>query len=127
MTLNEAISSFRETHVSAFDDEILVRWLSEAEYMVVDEVFLTHEDVPRRAASFCGYSFLKDRNTRLLIPEPYSQVYVDYLSMKSDISLSDIQRYNNSAALFYNSYSTFADWYNRCHMPLKRVSDFKLK
>lgn len=112
--------------MSSFDDEILIRWLSELEYTAVDEVFLTHRDVPSRAATFGGYSFLNDRNTELLIPEPFSQVYTDYLSMKSDISVCDIQRYNNSAAIFFNSYSSFADWYNRRHRPLSAVSSFKL-
>lgn len=125
MTINEAICAFRETHVSSFDDEILIRWLSELEYMAVDEVFLTHDGVPSRAASFCGYSFLNDRNAEMLIPEPFSQVYIDYLSMKSDIAVCDIQRYNNSAALFFNSYSGFADWYNRHHRPLSRAASFK--
>lgn len=126
MTIGEAISQFKEAVPSATDDSILVKWLSEIELTAVEEILLTHADAPEAAKSFSGYSYTDRRDTQLLVKEPFCRLYTEFLAMKYYIAVCDIQRYNTFAGLFFNSYSNFADHYNRTHRPSVSVLKFKL-
>ncbi|MBR6676339.1 MAG: hypothetical protein IKL24_03305, partial [Clostridia bacterium] len=89
--------------------------LCEIEASVIHEIADTHE------GDGCPYMAItpdSEGDRLLFVPDPYSRLYVNYLVMKSDLSLRDTVQYENSAAVFAESYKTFADWYNRTYMPL---------
>ena len=52
------------------------------------------------------------------VPYGIDVIYLNYLIMKSDLTLRDIPQYINSASVFAESFRDFADWYNRTYMPL---------
>lgn len=58
-----------------------------------------------------------DMDTVLLVPEPYSNLYVKYLAAQVDYFNGELARYDNSMTLFNAALSAFADWYNRNNMP----------
>lgn len=127
MTIGEAIADFRETVPCSVDDHILIKWLTELDKTAINEIFLTHDDVPQTVLSFKAYVFSDKRDTELLIGEPFCRLYTEYLAMKYYITVCDVQRYNTYAELFFNSYGNFADAYNRAHRPTSKVSKFSLR
>lgn len=124
MTIGEAISDFRETVPCTVDDHVLIKWLTELEKTVINEIILTHADAPEEVLSFKAYLFSDNRDTVLLIKEPFARLYTEYLAMKYYIMICDVQRYNTYAELFFNSYSNYADSYNREHRPLIKANRF---
>ncbi len=55
---------------------------------------------------------LSERSS-LSAPSAYAEMYPLYLVMKTDLLNADIERYNNSACIFENAYSEFANYVNR--------------
>lgn len=62
----------------------------------------------------------------LLVPFPYTDMYLFYLSAQIDLGNAEIAKYNNNKQLFNNAYLTFSDYYTRTHMPLTACREFKL-
>lgn len=124
MTLGEVLTLFKIEKPTRLDDALLIKCISDLELTVCREVFLTHEGAPARALSFEGYTASTPLETELLIPAPYDGIYSKWLSMQVDRIYCDVQRYNNSASLFYNEYMNFASYYNREHLPLSRADSF---
>ena len=56
-------------------------------------------------------------DTVLMVPDPYSSLYIKYLTAQIDFYNNEIARYNNSMAMFHVALSAFVDAYNRTHMP----------
>ena len=54
----------------------------------------------------------------LLVPDPYSMLYLYWLMSKIDLLNQEIDKYNNDRALFENAYDTMSDWWTRTRMPL---------
>lgn len=125
MTVSEAIADFRDTCPCQIADDTLTSWLSEIELTVICEIILTHEGAGERERSFRGFSFASDSQKELSVKPPYSKLYTDYLRMKHALTFSDITRYNNASAIFASSLADFADCYNRTHMPLSAVTEFR--
>ena len=125
MTIGEAIYQFRDMVPSAPDDAVLIGWLSEIEKTLVSEIILTHASPPDGAVRFEGYKNTGSREAALFADEEFCRLYVEYLAMKYYIAVCDIKRYNAFAELFFNSYGSFANAYNRRVKPLARVSGFK--
>ena len=62
----------------------------------------------------------------LLVPFPYTDMYLFYLSAPIDLGNAEIAKYNNNKQLFNNAYLTFSDYYTRTHMPLTACREFRL-
>ena len=73
-----------------------------------------------------AYSESSDPGTVLVIPDPYSMVYVYWLMTKIDMQNQEDARYNIDRAHFENAYDTMSDWYTREHMPVQRHREFHL-
>lgn len=115
MTINEAISKLRDIKPTQFANDVLVGWLSELEQKVWLENICWHEDVVGTPP--WPYHPEQDLDTRLLIPEPYSVVYIRYLEAQIDRYNGDSVRYANSMTMFNVALSEYTDWFNRRHMP----------
>lgn len=105
MTYDKAISRGYSALSGEVGREELAVWLSEIEDTVRAELLNSHE----------GGENLPDGE--LFIRDPYSEIYILYFIMKNDARLADTARYLNSASVFGTAYSSFADRYNREHMP----------
>ncbi len=116
MTVNEAIARCDEMTGDSYGREAKLRWLSDVESMLYEEIICTHAGSPERGD---WTPFGEDDGEReLLAKDPYGELYVFYLMMRSNLLLQDMNQYNNAAALFAAAYTSFCDWYNRTHMPL---------
>lgn len=112
MTINEALSRTASETGKGADREKLLSWLWELEETAGCEVFSSH-GTPTAPESITADS---DGERILLIPDPYSEIYVLYLRMKNDLYIGDINQYAVSSKLFSSAYRTFADKYNRENM-----------
>lgn len=53
----------------------------------------------------------------LIVPEPYSELYISYLAAQIDYWNGEIGRYNNNMAQYNTTYADFAAAMTRTHMP----------
>ena len=114
MTIIEAINLIDSLKPNAFSQSEKVRWLSQLDGMVKEEIINTHEggaDIP-----FNGYTE-DDIDKELLIPYPHDSVYGRWLEAQIDLADNEYGRYNNSMSMFNAEYAAYERWYNRNYMP----------
>lgn len=119
MTLREAINKIDNQKPNAFSQDEKIEWLSRLDGRVVDEIISTHEGA--EDIDFKGYDKDTDLDTNLLVNEPYDDLYLRWLETMIDYTNNEYGRYNNSLLMFRTSYGEFANWYNRTHLPVKKV------
>ena len=117
MTISEAITQLQAVKENQYDDETLVRWISDLEGTLYEDIVKNHEgseDTPHGR-----YSVDTDMDTVLMVPEPYSDIYIKYLMAQVDYHNAEMQRYTNSMIMYNVALDAFAGWYNRNNMPLQ--------
>lgn len=67
------------------------------------------------------YTTATPGDTVLIVPDPYSELYVHYLMAQIDYHNAEMARYTNSMSMFGASLSEFSNWYNRTHLPIQRA------
>lgn len=115
MTIQEAIDQVNDLKPNYYSSEHKVRWLSRLDTQIRKEIIDTHEDAPEE--DFAGYDSQTNTNTELLVPEPYDEVYIHWLSAQIDMNNAEYEKFNNDNALFAAAYNAYASAYNREHMP----------
>ncbi len=120
MTLKEAINTCDGLRVNDYAEAEKIAWLSNLDGMIKKEIIDCHEG--SQQVTFSGYTAETPDNTELLVPEPYSDLYIKYLFAQIDFNNAEFTRYNNSMVMFNYAYQQYADAYNRNHMPLQRNS-----
>ncbi|MGE4354705.1 MAG: hypothetical protein AB7D36_11555 [Oscillospiraceae bacterium] len=113
MKIIEAIEACKKLKDSAFDESVILDWLSRLDGRVSAE--LIKPDAPRAA-----YAYPADLQTELLIPHPYDEAYLHYIEAMADYSNEEYDKYQNSYAMFNNLYSNFRRAYNRTKLPQAR-------
>ena len=119
MTIAELISVVDEIRPNQISKQTKTLWVNEIEHRVFDEVIA-------RAIDFCPefqfelFQYDSDDDAELAVPDQYGDLYRAYLYSKIDLTLGDIDRYNNDAALFQAAWNDYAAWYRRNHMPKER-------
>lgn len=127
MTIGKAIQIIDRLKPNKFQRTDKVRWLSELDAMIWQELILTHE-MPCAARdegwvgvhadpAFPGYPEDAADSTELMVEFPNDSIYLRWLESQIDLNNGEITKYNNSRSLFNNAYLTYTDWYNRTHMP----------
>ncbi|MBQ7968467.1 MAG: hypothetical protein IJ292_01410 [Clostridia bacterium] len=124
MTLKEAVTKFDSICRNTLPEGLKVDWISLLDSTIYNEIILTHENYEK--VSFSPYTANTPDDTVLLVPDPYSELYLKYLTMKKDLHLADISRYNNSLLLFSTAYTDFENFYNSKNMPIKKVDYFNI-
>lgn len=115
MTINNAVRLADELWPNAYPASVKVAWLSELDGRVFAELVSRHEGAPE---SFAPYTD-QQQDRELLIPYPFAQeVYVCFLRARIDRENGETDSYNRSAEHFNEAMQSFADYYNRTHLPL---------
>jgi hypothetical protein len=94
-----------------------IGWLSTLDGIIKREIIDTHEGY--EDITFTPYDTSTPMDTVLLVPDPYSDVYIKYLFTQIDFNNAEIERYNNSVAMYNVAYMLYSDHYNRNNMPLQ--------
>ena len=118
MQLAVLIAFVDDTKPNQYDDEMKTQWLSEVEGMVVDEILNKAEG---NDIEFTGYDYNVDSERELLVPDRFTDLYVNYLHAKIDYHNAEYARYNNAVSMFEAVFNTFAAYYRRSHMPKQPV------
>lgn len=116
MTINEAINRVDTLKPNGYGIEQKVQWLSDLDGIIKTELIDTHKG--SEAVTFVGYDDNTPRDTVLLVPAPYDDIYRYYLEAQIDYANNEYGRYNNSMAMYNTAYAAYAKYYNSGHMPL---------
>ncbi len=109
MKISEALSQFDIYNGESTESNLKLMWLDRIESTIYKEIVSNYEGAPQAPAS-CF-----DGERELLATGPYSDLYIFYMAMQSDLLARDSVSYLNNANAFSNAYSSFADEYNRTH------------
>ena len=121
MTLGELITKVEELSPSEYDKTELTQWVSELEFMAVDQVFSKAFGV---SVEYKPYNYELDAEKELLIPDQFNGVYTSYISTKIDYNNREIDRYNVDAVQFESEWQAFASWYRRQYKPRRKRHAF---
>lgn len=114
MTLGRLLADLMTEKPHQYPAETVTKWLNEVEGMAVEKVFNRTEGTE---IGFEGYDYAKDYETQLLIPDRFSDVYVNYLASKIDYANREFGGYNNSTAMFNAAWDEFSAAWRRTHKP----------
>lgn len=119
MTIQKAISTVDALKPNTFTDERKVEWLSTLDGRIKSKILDNHEGEP---VPFTGYNEMTNRDTELLVPAPYDEMYLRWLEAQIDYYNGEEDRYNNAIILFESIYRDFKQHYTRTYMPLSAGS-----
>lgn len=122
MTINEYINSLPFDKYGDVDVPQAILFACELDGKIFREIIETHEGAEVTELPF--YDELTDRNTVLLVPEPWSGIYKLYAQARISLLLDEGSRYNTEISVFRDAYKDFARHYNRTHMPIQRKVKF---
>ena len=125
MTIQEVLDQLDEMKPNMMSRKLKVKYLTEIEQLIYDEIVLKHEQAEEPAEKPV-YTEDSDPGTVLIIPDPYSSVYLYWLMTKVDIQNQEDARYNIDRQHFEGAYDTMSDWYTREHMPKQMTREFRL-
>ena len=117
MLLQEAIDMADEMKPNMMSSRLKHKYLTEIEQLIHAEILMKHAHTPEQETK-PEYTEESERETVLLVPDPYSMVYVYWLMSKIDIQNQEDGRYNIDRAHFENAYQTMSDWWNRTYLPI---------
>lgn len=95
MTISKIIEHFDKLRPNPFSTEDKIYWLSQLDGKVANEIF---------RSEFVPY---KGETEELLIKEPYTDIYIFYLSAMSDFFSRDYGEYNNSASMYSSLFEKY--------------------
>lgn len=122
MTISTLYAKVKKNTHTDLDRSEFTNLLNRIEGIIYNEIILTHENPDN--IDFNGYDDNTDGDTVLIAPDTFAQLYFHYIGMNIDILTGEIERQANSASQFSAAYQSFADWYNRTHLPLQTVKGF---
>lgn len=115
MTIQEALDQVDDLKPNTYSDTVKIRWLNQLDGRIYRELVCTHEGSEDVAAPDYANAA---RTTQLIAQEPYEQIYVHWLECRIDYYNSELQKFNNTYAVFAADFKEYDSWYNRTHMPL---------
>ena len=98
MTIGQAMETAQRERPGEATEADMLRWLSQLDAQWFQDVVMRHEH--EAGASFAGYTAETARDTALLIPVRWEEIYIHYLFAMTDQKLGEVERYQNDAALF---------------------------
>ena len=125
MTLQDAINITDEMKPNMMSIMLKLKFLTEIEQLIHDEIVLRHEH-PEEQHEKPVYTEDSDMLTEMIVPDPYSMVYVYWLMTKLDMQNQEDERYNVDRAHFENAWGNLGDWWTRTKMPRQKTREFRL-
>lgn len=113
MKIQDVLARVDELKPNKFSEEQKVRWLSNLELIAYEQVVRWHKDCEHLKPE--PYDPAADIDAELMIEDPWSEVYVHWLSAQIDYYNGDLGRYQNSAVSYNSTFTAWANWFNRNH------------
>ena len=105
MPLLDSIKAAKEIRPTTCDDQMLARWVNDIDAKIAEVMGKEPSD----------NTFPGDRE--LLMPSPYEDIYVFYLSAMIDWYNQEIDIYQNDMMMFNQAYAEAVAWWRRTHKP----------
>lgn len=114
-TIADVIRNVNETKdATDFSDAIKVRWIAEAEQMIIDKIISRYEFYKEEDFS-ANYDENTETDTELIAPLPYSRIYEFYLKAQIDYARDELELYHNDLAQYEDAMREFWKHINRNH------------
>ena len=115
-TAADIIAIVDERNPNQVSEDTKLKWLAQTEQKIYNTVVLrctgAEEITPMEYESD-----MSAQTTSLIIPEPYTDVYVYAIEMHIHETNGDIDRYNNSRIQFEDALNDFDKYWIRTHRP----------
>ena len=108
MTVEKVLNLFEKECENDISIDLKQQWISELDRKISNEL-----NKGRAGLSYTAYTPSDSIDTLLNAPEEYSEVYIAYLKMKLNCMLCEIERYNNSAAIFNRLFYEMSNYISR--------------
>ena len=125
MTIQAALDMADQMKPNMMERRVKIAFLTEIDQVIYHEILMKHEHTAEEEVE-PAYDIDTDSGTELLVPDPYSMLYMYWLMSKIDLLNMEIDKYNNDRALFDNAYENMSDWWTREKHPLRRTGEFRL-
>ena len=117
MTIIQAIQEADNLRPNMFDVKDKINWLSRLDLRIKTEIFDRHvRNDGESEITFSGYG-PDDRDTELLVGEPWAEMYVHWLEAQIDYYNAELDSFNASNAMFESVFSAWANDYHAKHAP----------
>lgn len=103
MKVSEAIQQVKMEKPNGYSDTYCTVFLNEIEAIIQE--FL---GVPRK--DWVEYRWEDSQQQDLIVPEPYSQIYISYLKAKIDYAQEEYESYGNNQAIYEDDMKNFKAW-----------------
>ena len=117
MTALKALEIFNNETENEISDELKKQWISELDVKIAGEI-----NKGRNSLSQIGFLPEKALTTELTAVDEFSEIYISYLRMKMNYMLGEIERYNNSAAIFNRLYYEMSNFVSRNYQTITKNS-----
>lgn len=124
MTVQDAIERANDMRAgNSASDDLKTKWLSEIDHIIYNDVIKTHHITDENLKKYDSQKFeaYEDCSAELIAVAPYDVLYIYWLMAQIDLKASELNKYNNSLALFKESLKDYKAWYNRTHMPVAKA------
>lgn len=130
MTINEALAKVDALQPNQYDFETKMSWLTQVDGEIFKDIILTHHNPPERVMrrsefdpDMPGHLILKPYNNGddvLIVGSPYADtVYIYWLQAQISMQNSEIAKYSQYATQYNAAYQSYANYYNRTHLPIQ--------
>ena len=121
MTIRQAITRIDALIPNTYSDADKIAWLSNVDRTVSKTTMETQADA---YSVMCEDYSDESMDTELLVPAPYDDLYLRWLEAQIHYYNGESAAYNAAITLYNTTYNSFANWYNRTHMPLSHGNRF---
>lgn len=111
MTIQEAITKIDNLKPNAYKQPQKLDWLSAVDGRVFYEILGNGKD-----SEWKQYSDDTDVSTKLLIPDPYSDLYIYYMGAMVDYWNGEFTKYNNAMVQFNEAFESYGKEYSRTNL-----------
>lgn len=114
MTISEAINTLDSQKHNTFSRQDKLGWLSRLDGQIHRELLCAGTG---QVDGFSGYTTETDPDTKLLVPAPWDEIYLHYMTAQIDYLSGELTRYTNAALLYNTTLASYVRHYNRTHTP----------
>lgn len=121
MTVGDVIADVREFNKGKYTDSNIVRWLTELDERIMNDIILTHywakdiiDEHFDEDRKFIEYN-VDDLDKELIVPNMYASLYRHYIDSQIYMVNGEMNKYNNASSMYNNTYNEYENWYNRTH------------
>lgn len=115
MTLIEAIQRTDALKPNSYSQSDKIRWLSTVDSTVKQQIIDRHEGGENEVFEPYTDDTLLDKE--LLVPAPFEDIYLYWLSAQIDYWDREMGMYNNNMTMYTTAFGEFERHYRRTHMP----------